>query len=106
MTMGAAPEIWWVDDPSWQPGRSKAQWARISSEGVDKPEPLTDPSQAHGNHLIALDLIRAIETDSQPQGSVYDGRAALGMILAAYESHRRCAPVQLPLENRRHPLTA
>jgi hypothetical protein len=27
------------------------------------------------------------------------------MILAVYESHRKNAPVALPLENRKHPLT-
>jgi hypothetical protein len=36
---------------------------------------------------------------------MYDGRAALEMILAVYESHRLKAPVRLPLENRRHPLS-
>lgn len=35
---------------------------------------------------------------------MYDGRAALEMILAVYESHRLNAPVELPLKNRRHPL--
>ena len=55
--------------------------------------------------MVALDLIRAIETDTQPQGSMYDGRAALEMILAVYESHRLNAPVELPLQNRKHPLT-
>lgn len=105
MTTGAVPEIWYVEDPSWQPGRSKTPWKRISSDGVDKPEPLSDPNQAYGNRLIALDLIRAIETDTQPKGSMYDGRAALEMILAVYESHRLKAPVRLPLENRRHPLS-
>jgi len=105
MTTGAVPEIWYVEDPSWQPGRSKTPWKRISSDGVDKPEPLSDPNHAYGNRLIALDLIRAIETDTQPKGSMYDGRAALEMILAVYESHRLKAPVRLPLENRRHPLS-
>ena len=105
VTMGAAPEIWYVEDPSWQPGRSKAQWKRISSEGVGKPEPLSDPIHAYGNRLIARDLIRAIETDTQPKSSMFDGRAALEMILAVYESHRLNAPVRLPLEDRRHPLS-
>ena len=105
MTTGAVPEIWYVEDPSWQPGRSAAPWKRISSDGVDKLEPLSDPSHAYGNRRIALDLIRAIETDTQPKGSMYDACAALEMILAVYESHRRNAPVGLPLENRRHPLS-
>ncbi len=104
-TMGAVPEVWFVEDPSWQPGRSKAQWKPISTEGLDKPEARSDPQHAFGNRLIALDLLRAIETDSRPQGSAYDGRAALEMILAVYESHRLRAPVPLPLQNRRHPLS-
>ena len=105
MTTGAAPEIWFVEDPSWQPGRSKARWRRISSAGIDKPESLKYPGLDYGNHLIALDLIRAIETDTQPKGGMYDGRAALEMILAIYESHRLNAAVELPLKNRRHPLS-
>ncbi len=105
MTTGALPEIWLVEDPSWQPGRSEARWKRITSAGIDKPETLVDRGHALGNRLIALDLIRAIETDTQPKGGMYDGRAALEMILAVYESHRLGAPVDLPLKNRKHPLS-
>jgi len=104
MTTGAVPEIWFVEDPSWQSGRSNAQWKRISSAGIDKPEPLKYPGLDYGNRLIALDLIHAIETNIQPKGSMYDGRAALEMILAIYESHRLNVPVELPLKNRKHPL--
>jgi hypothetical protein len=48
--------------------------------------------------------MEAIEKDRQPLGSMYDGRAALEMILAVYESHRVRGPVELPLKNRLHPL--
>ena len=105
MTTGSLPEIWFVEDPSWQPGRSKARWKKITSVGIDKPETLNDSTLHFGNCLIARDLIRAIETNTQPKGSMYDGRAALEMILAVYESHRLSAPVDLPLKNRRHPLS-
>ncbi len=104
-TLGAVPEVWFSEEPSWQSGRSKAPWRRISSEGIDKSEPLSDPQHRYGNRRIARDLIRAIETDSQPHSSIYDGRAALEMILAVYESHRLDAPVRLPLRNRKHPLS-
>jgi len=102
---GAIPEAYFIDDPSWQPGRSGAKWKRITSNGIDKPETLKDPRHHFGNCQIARDLIHAIETNTQPKGSMYDGRAALEMILATYESHRRNAPVALPLKNRQHPLT-
>jgi predicted dehydrogenase len=105
MTTGALPAIWFVEDPSWQPGRSKARWKQISSAGIDKPEPLSDPGHRFGNRLVALDLIWAIETNTQPQGSMYDGRAALEMILAVYESHRLNGPIGLPLKSRVHPLS-
>ena len=105
MTTGALPEIWFVEDPSWQPGRSKARWKRITSAGIDKPETLSGHNLHVGNCLIVRDLINAIENNTQPKGSMYDGRAALEMILAVYESHRLNAPVELPLKNRRHPLS-
>ncbi|UCG48011.1 MAG: Gfo/Idh/MocA family oxidoreductase [Phycisphaerales bacterium] len=105
ITTGAVPEIWFVEDPSWQPGRSRAGWKRISSNGIDRPETLSDPGHSLGNRPVALDLLHAIETDTQPRGSMYDGRAALDMILAVYESHCKERPVKLPLENRKHPLT-
>ena len=97
---------WFIEDPTWQPGRSKAHWQQITSAGLGKPELIKDvESISRGNRLIALDLIRAIETDTQPKGSMYDGRAALEMIMAVYESHRVKGPVSLPLKNREHPLS-
>jgi hypothetical protein len=66
---------------------------------------LKDGSAVQGNIWIVKDLIESIEQDRQPLGSMYDGRAALEMILAVYESHRRKRPIEFPLENRKHPLT-
>jgi len=97
---------WFIDDPTWQPGRSKAKWQQITSAGVGKAEPIEDvESHERGNRRIGLDLIRAIETDTQPKCSMYDGRAAVEMVMAVYESHRLKKPVPLPLKNRDHPLS-
>jgi predicted dehydrogenase len=104
MTTGSLPAVWFCDDPSWQPGKSKAAWQEVTSAGLGKPEKLKAPGLGPGNVWIVKDLIEAIEKDRQPLGSAYDGRAALEMILAVYESHRRGAPVELPLKNREHPL--
>ncbi len=99
------PDVYFVEDPSWAPGSSKAQWVPITSNGLGQPETEKDISpQTPGNLRIVRDLIRAIQTDTQPRGSMYDGRAALEMILAIYESQRIGAPVPLPLKERRHPL--
>ena len=94
-----------MPDPSWFPGRSRVAWQAVTSAGLGKPETLKDASLHAGNVWAARDLIEAIERDRQPKGSVYDGRSALEMILAVYESHRLRGPVDLPLKNRRHPLT-
>ncbi len=105
LTTGGLPAVYFLDDPSWFPGRSKAAWQEVTSAGLGKPEPLKDGGLPMGNVLIAKDLIEAIRKDRQPLGSMYDGRAALEMILAVYESQRVQGPVELPLKNRRHPLT-
>ena len=74
------------------------EWREITSNGVGKPETLKDGGLGMGNVWIARDLIEAIEKDSQPLSGMYEGRAALEMILAVYESHRIQGPVELPAE--------
>jgi predicted dehydrogenase len=105
LATGGLPAAYFLADPSWFPGRSKAVWKEITSAGVGKPEPLKDGGLGMANVWIARDLLDAIEKDRQPLGSMNDGRAALEMILAVYESHRAGGPVEIPLKNRRHPLT-
>jgi predicted dehydrogenase len=105
LTTGSLPAVHWLDDPSWSPGQSKVEWQEITSNGVGKPETIKDTGLVLGNIWIVKDLIEAIEKDRQPLGSMYDGRAALEMILAVYEAHRVKGPVELPLKNRKHPLT-
>jgi hypothetical protein len=103
-TTGSLPAAYFLDDPSWMPG-AKAAWQPITSAGIGQPEPLQSSGMDLGNRLIVADLIDAIEKDRQPLGSIYDGRASLEMILAVYESHKLDRPVDLPLKNRRHPLS-
>jgi predicted dehydrogenase len=104
MNTGSLPAVYFLDDPSWMPGKSKAAWQKVTSAGLGKPEPLTAAGLGTANVWIVQDLIEAIEKDRQPLGSMYDGRAALEMILAVYESHRVKGPAELPLKERRHPL--
>jgi predicted dehydrogenase len=104
MNTGSLPPVYFLDDPSWMPGKSKAVWQEVTSAGLGKPEPLKAAGLGPGNVWIVKDLMEAIEKDRQPLGSMYDGRAALEMILAVYESHRVKGPVDLPLKNREHPL--
>lgn len=102
---GSLPAAYFLGDPTWFPGKSKANWQEITSAGLGKSEPLKDGGLGQGNVWIAKDLIESIEKDRQPLGSGYDGRAALEMILAVYESYRLKGPVELPLKNRKHPLS-
>ncbi len=105
LTTGSLPAVFFLDDPSWFPGKSKKEWQEITSAGLGKPETIKDGGLGLGNIWVANDLIAAIEKDRQPLGSMYDGRAALEMIQAVYESHRVKGPVELPLKTRVNPLT-
>src|SRR5207247_7634559 len=102
LTTGSLPPVACLNDPSWFPGRGKAAWQPITSAGLGRPETMKDGGLGQGNVWIAGDLMQAIEKDRQPLGSMYDGRAALEMILAVYESQRLRTAVELPLKNRRH----
>lgn len=104
LNFGAHGGTWFLPDPTWMPGQSKVQWQPITSAGLGKPEPLTDTRVETGNRYIVDDLIESIEKDRPPLGSIHDGRGALEMIMAVYESHRQQKIVELPLKNRAHPL--
>jgi predicted dehydrogenase len=105
LTTGGLPPVYLLDDPTWFPAKTNAAWQEITSNGLGKPETLKDGGLDMANVLIVKDLINAVEKDRQPLGSMYDGRAALEMILAAYESWRVKESVEVPLKNRAHPLT-
>ena len=87
-------------------GATGPGWVEIASAGIGKAETLTANDLTAANRQIVADLIRSVETDSQPRASVYDGRAAVEMVLACYASHGRGGMVTLPLADRdAHPLT-
>jgi predicted dehydrogenase len=98
---GAVPLAFLCEDPSWMPAKRKVVWQPITAPGEVAGAP-AGPEGA--NRWIVDDLIAAIEEDRPPLGSLADGRAALEMILAVYESHRQERAVDLPLKNRAHPL--
>jgi predicted dehydrogenase len=102
---GFVPEVHFLADPGWSPGRSGAKWQKATSAGVGNPEPLKATGIPAGNVAAIKDLIGAIEQSRQPLCSAYSGRTIVEMIMAVFESQRLGKPVSLPLENRQHPLT-
>ena len=49
-------------------------------------------------------MVECIESGRDHPSSGLEGRAALEMIMAVYESQRRQQRIQLPLEDTGHPL--
>jgi predicted dehydrogenase len=102
---GWRPPAAWLADPTWSGASGGARWVEITSAGAGKPETLARNDLVEANRAIVDDLIRAVEADTQPRVSVYDGRASVEMILACYASHARRGLVTLPpAERARHPL--
>ena len=105
ITTGYLPSVKFLADPSWSPGQSGAKWENVTSAGIGKPEPLANEKDHGGNRAAATELLAAIRENRQPNGSIYDARAAIEMIVAVFDSHRQGKPVALPLANRQNPLT-
>jgi predicted dehydrogenase len=105
MTTGYLPSVKYLADPSWSPGQSGAKWQAVSSAGLGKPEPLQDDKGHSGNRHGVLELLASIRENRQPNGNIYDARAAMEMIVAIFESQRVGGPVELPLATRQNPLT-
>ncbi|MCP4857192.1 MAG: Gfo/Idh/MocA family oxidoreductase [Fuerstiella sp.] len=99
------PEVWILQSRSWNTGRGGGEWKRISSAGIDMPEPLTDPKFKRRHHVPIEDMLSAIEQRREPKCGVYEGRRIVEMIAAVFESHRVSGPVPLPLKTRVNPLT-
>ncbi|MCH8829642.1 MAG: gfo/Idh/MocA family oxidoreductase, partial [Planctomycetes bacterium] len=102
---GTMPSVKYLGDPGWSPGRSGAKWQNVSTAGIGKPELLAGKKYTARHTLGILDLIEAIEKNRPPLDSAETARETTEMILAVFESHRLGRPVDLPLKNRRHPLT-
>ena len=104
MTEGTMPDVKYLGDPSWSPGRSGATWQDVTSAGIGEPEPLAGPQYAARHTLAIRDLLAAVEEDRQPLGGPLPGRDVVEMIVAVFESHRLGRPATLPLTNRENPL--
>ena len=102
---GHLPDIQFLPDSSWSPGRSGKKWLPVTSAGIGKPEPLPNDGLHGGNVRAVKDLIAAMEEGRKPVSNIYEARTATEMIVAVFESQRLGGPVTFPLKNRQNPLT-
>jgi predicted dehydrogenase len=105
MTTGYMAPVYYLPSSNWTSARSKEDWIEVSSAGPGLPEPLEPADNDVGNVVACRDLLQAIEEDRQPEASIYEGRTTVEMTAAVFESQRLGGPVNLPLENRKNPLT-
>ena len=101
---GYLPQTWILQDTAWSPGRSGKKWRRITSGGIDKPEPIEGDPRLLGNIASCRDLIESIRDDRQPECDVYQGRTTVEMINAVFDSHRAGGRVAFPLKTRENAL--
>jgi predicted dehydrogenase len=91
-------EFAWLDAPFLAQKDEVVKWK-------DLPAPADWNPPDHARHPIKS-LIHAIETNTQPVCSGYDGRWAVEMVAAVYQSHLRKARVGFPLADRQNPLAS
>lgn len=88
--------LWFYPLPEIIPGGP--EWERLATEEI--------PFYGRYHQFAASDFIDAVRDGRDPACSGSDGRAALEMIHAAYQSELSGGPVALPLDGREHPLAA
>lgn len=103
---GSLPKTYYLPASSWSTGRSGKQWQQINSGGLGVPETIPSGGLHEGNVLAVKDLIQSIEEDRQPIANIYEARKSVEMIAGVFESHRLKRVVDLPLSNRKNPLTS
>lgn len=86
----------WLDSPFLAHLDDTARWRPL-------PQPKDWTWPEHARHPVKS-LLHAIQTDTQPVCSGHDGRWAVEMVAAVYESQRLRARVTFPLADRTHPL--
>jgi predicted dehydrogenase len=100
---GWTPPAFLLRDPTWSTARATV-WSPIIGPNEGKVPPEANDLAA-GNRAIVADLIRAVETDTQPRAHARGARTAVEMVLACYASNVRQSSVALPLADRdAHPL--
>lgn len=102
---GYMPSVKYLGDSSWSPGRSKKSWQDVSTAGIGVEEPLKDGGLLMGNEVAVRDLLGAITENRQPEMNAVQGRGAIEMIAACFESQRTGSKVSLPMQLRDNPLT-
>jgi len=85
------------EDPVWAPWSGDHQWHPMQFKQVE-------PLQGPGNRNAVIDLLKAAEENREPVSSASAARAALEMIVGAYEAQLTGKRVSLPLLERTHPL--
>ena len=88
-------EIKMLRTPYPAPGLEDVDWRKVDTEVVNIPK--------HQMHPI-LSLLNAIEHDTEPQCSGTDGRWAIEMVSAVYQSQIQKKRIAFPLKHRQHPL--
>ncbi len=91
----------------FQPVPEPRAWQPITTAGIAQPEPLPNLGSRLASHAVAgLDLIAAIRDNRAPLCDALQGRDAIEMICAIFESHRLGGQrVTFPLQTRQNPLT-
>jgi predicted dehydrogenase len=102
------PLVHYLAGNPFHPKGGAKSWVPITSEGVGKPESISELTAEVAEHRrAARDLFEAITQDRQPLCSGEDGRLTVEMIHAAFASHVSSGrTVNLPLSDRVHAFDA
>jgi len=87
---GESLDVWEFKDATPEDSKLKAKLQKTGSSGAKDPTAFID---SKGHQLQFEDLIEAINMDRQPEVNGYEGRKAVEIIAAIYQSSRENKPI-------------
>lgn len=99
------PRVFLLKPGAWSERGQANAWEPVPGDPTTGV-PENQRNTTAGNRVLLDSLIAAARTGGEPACSGYDGMKAVEMVMAVYQSAIAKRRVNLPLKDRRHPLTA
>ena len=100
--MWRGDQAWWLPQPHFIPDGEHDRWEALESIYPESYQP--DSSASEADYWFVEEYVRALDEGREHECSGLEGRRVLEVLMGVFESAAYGTRVDLPQENREHPL--